>query len=282
MIRTVRLALLVVAAGLIASAAAQERRIDELMRKSGLWEHMAQVLAHTRAGAEQSRQEARARGGQGELTDAQYARLILGMNVAFAPDKLRAAVRSELAKELSAADEDAVLRWLSTELGARITRLEEERDDAERYKQMEAQLPEFLKTVPKPRLRLAERLAESIGSGESSARLMINITTAVVYGIAMSSPHGDPDAIKFIRDKLEADRPKMVEAMHKHAIDVFAFTYQALSDEELERYVAFAESPVGRRYHEATIKAVDRAMLQGSLELGRQFGKQSLEPDRRS
>jgi hypothetical protein len=103
-----------------------------------------------------------------------------------------------------------------------------------------------------------------------------------VYGIAMTSPQGDPSALKFIRDKLEADRPKMAAAMQQHAIGVFAYTYQSLDDAELGRYVAFAESEVGRRYHAATIKAVDKAMLQASLELGRQFGASGLEPDRRS
>ena len=264
------------------AASAQERRVDELMRKSGLWEHMAQVLAHTRAGAEQARAEARARGNKGDLTDAQYARLILGMNVAFAPDKLRAAVRAEMLKEMSAADEDEVLRWLSSPLGVRITKLEEERDDTEQYKRMEAAIPEFLKTVPPSRMALCERLAQSIGSGESSASLMINITTAIAYGIALSMPGGNMDAIKDIRARLESDRPQMVAAMQKHAIGIFAYTYQPLSDEELGRYVAFAESAVGRRYHAATIKAVDKAMLVGSIELGRQFGAQSLEPDRRS
>ena len=259
---------------------AQERRIDELMRKSGLHDHMAQVLAHTRAGAEQARADAKARGNKGDLTDAQYARLLLGMNVAFAADKLRAVVRAELQKEMSAADEDEVLRWLSSDLGVRITRLEEERDEAESYQKMEAAMPEFLKKVPKPRLALCERLAESIGSGESSARLMINITVAIAYGIALSMPNGDVNAVKEIRDKLESQRPQMAASMQEHAIGIFAFTYQPLTDAELGRYVAFAESPVGRRYHTATIKAVDKAMLQGSIELGRQFGAQSLEPDR--
>ena len=272
----------VILAVFLGSASAQERRIDELMRKSGLWDHMGQVLAHTRAGAEQAKADAKARGGQGELTDQQFGRLIVGMSVAFAPDKLRTAVRAEMLKEMSASDESEVLRWLSTDLGMRITKLEEERDDAERYRKMEAAIPELMKSLPKERRRLCERLAESIGSGEASARMMINITMAVVYGIAMTSPHGDPGALKFIRDKLEADRPKMAEAMQQHAIGVFAFTYQSLTDAELGRYVAFAESEVGRRYHAATIKAVDKAMLQASLELGRQFGSSGLEPDRRS
>ena len=263
-----------------AFAHAAERRIDELMRKSGLHDHMAQVLAHTRAGAEQARAEAKARGNKGDLTDAQYARLILGMNVAFAPEKLRTVVRAEMLRDLSAADEEEVLRWLSSELGVRITRLEEERDDAERYQKMEAAIPEFMKTVPRERLALCERLAESIGSGESSARLMINITVAIAYGIALSVPGGDVEAIKEIRAKLESQRPQMEAAMQQHAIGIFAYTYQPLSDAELGSYVDFAESPVGRRYHRATIKAVDKAMLQGSIELGRQFGAQSLEPDR--
>ena len=279
----IRIRLFAIVVALVAAGAwAQERRIDELMRKSGLHQQMAQVLPHTRAGAAQARAEGMARGGKGELTESQYGRLVVGMNVAYAPDKLRAVVRAEMLKELSADDEAAVLRWLSSELGTRITRLEEERDDPERYRKMESELEAFSKTVPAQRRALCERLAESIGSGESSARLMIDITVAVAYGIALTLPDGDVEAVKGIRDRLEAQRPQLAAAMQQHAIQLFAYTYRPLTDEELSRYVEFAESAVGRRYHLATIRAVDKAMLQGSIELGRQFGAGGLEPDRRS
>jgi hypothetical protein len=50
----------------------------------------------------------------------------------------------------------------------------------------------------------------------------------------------------------------------------------------MEKYVAFAESPAGKRYHDATTRALDKVMAQAAVELGREFGAKPLELNRRS
>jgi hypothetical protein len=55
----------------------------------------------------------------------------------------------------------------------------------------------------------------------------------------------------------------------------FLYTYQSLSDEELESYVSFAESDHGRRYHQSTMQAVKEVQLEAALYIGRTL-KESL------
>jgi len=277
-----RIAAALIVAVFTAGALAQERRIDELMRKSGIWQHLGQVQAAARLGAEEAREQAKANPRPNDLTPAQHARMVAAMDKAFAPERLRAAMRTALLKELSPADEGEVLEWLSTDLGTRITRLEEQRDTAEQQSKMEREAPKVLESLPKERLAKYERLAESIQAGESSANTIINVTTAIAYGIAIASPHGDVAMVKSIREQMEAQRPQMVAALAQRSIAIFAYTYQPLTDEELEKYVAFAESPAGKRYHDATTRALDRVLAQASLDMGRDFGAKPLEIDRRS
>ena len=266
----------------LGTAHAQERRIDELMRKSGLWQHMGQVREAARLGAEEARAQARANPGPNDLTDAQHQRMVAAMDKAFAPDRLRTGMRDELLKELAAADEAEVLRWLSTDLGMRITRIEEQRDSAEEQARMEREAPKLLESLPRARVEKYERLAASIKAGESSAAMIINVTTAIAYGIAIASPHGDVTMVKAMRAKMDLERPRMVEAFTRRSIALFAYTYQALGDEEVEKYVQFAESPAGKRYHDATTRALDTVFARASLDMGRDFGARPLEVDRRS
>ena len=265
----------------LAPAQAQERRIDELMRKSGLWQHMGQVREAARLGAEEARAHAKANPGPHNLTEAQHQRMVAAMDKAFAPERLRAAMREALLKELDPADEAEVLRWLSADLGARITAIEEKRDTPEEQARMEREAPKVVEALPKPRLEQYVRLAKSINAGESSANMIINVTTAIAYGIAIASPHGDVAMVKAMRAQMEADRPKMVEAFTQRSIAIFAYTYEPLSGEELEQYVRFAESAAGRRYHDATTRALDGVFARASLDMGRDFGAKPLEIDRR-
>lgn len=267
-----------------AAADPAERRIDELMHKSGLWEQIGQMQAQVRAGAEEARAEAKASGRAEDMSDADFSRLASAMNRVYAPDRMRAAVSKELAAALSVADEQEVLVWLSSDLGKRITRIEEEQGEVERYRKTDREAPEFLKTVPRERIAKFTRLADSIHVGESSATMLINLTIATIYGLASSAPGGaDESVLRRLRQRFEAQRPQLVAAMTQRSIAGFAYTYRDLKDAEVESYVAFAESPAGRRYHEATTIALDNALMEASLELGRQVGALAAkEKDRRS
>lgn len=272
----------VCAFAVIQPASGQDRRIDELMQKSGIWQHMGQVQASARLGAEEARKHALANPGPNDLTQEQHNRLLLAMDKAFSPIRLRAAMRAEMLRELSAADEATVLEWLSTDLGTRITRLEEARDTPEGQLAMEKEAPHVLEALPRPRRAMYERLAKSINAGESSANMIINVTTAIAYGVVLSSPHGDVAMVKGMRDQMEAQRAQMVEALGQRSMAVFAHTYRELDDAEMEKYVAFAESPAGKRYHDATTRALDKVMAQAAVDLGRDFGAKPLELNRRS
>ncbi len=264
------------------AAGAQERRIDELMRKSGIWQHMGQVQEAARLGAEEARRQAKANPRKNDLTEAQHQRMVAAMDKAFSPERLRKAMRDELLKEIAPEDEEEVLRWLSTELGTRITNIEEQRETPEEQAKMEREAPRLLESLPAERRAKYERMASSINAGESSANMLINVTTAIAYGIAIASPHGDVAMVKSMREQMEAQRPQMVAALGQRSIGIFAYTYKALSDEELEKYVQFAESPAGKRYHDATTRALDRVFAKASLDMGRDFGAKPLEIDRRS
>ena len=46
------------------------------------------------------------------------------------------------------------------------------------------------------------------------------------------------------------------------------YIYRSLSDADLQRYIAYAASPVGKRYHTASKAALDDAIVRASHNAG--------------
>jgi hypothetical protein len=93
--------------------------VDELMLKSGLWMQLAQVEPNMQLGISQAHAKS------GQLAEDDLEHLSKAIAVTYAADSLRAAVRAQLLVTLSSQDAATVLRWLSSDLGKRITALEE-------------------------------------------------------------------------------------------------------------------------------------------------------------
>jgi hypothetical protein len=266
---------------LAAAGPATDARIDELLHMSGLWNQLAQIEAQVKAGAAQSQAEAKG-GGPGALTDAQYKRLQAAIGVAFAADRLRSAARKEFTDALGAGEVDDVLGWLSTDLGKRATRLEEESGEMEAAKRMEREAPALLAALPASRVERFEKFVRLTRAGESMASSLINVMTAVVYGMALATPPSDTSLADTVRERLESQRPQLVAKYTKEAVLQFAYTYRTFSDEEIDRYIAFAETPSGRKYHDASFKLLDEVFARGSLEMGREIGRATDIQPRRS
>lgn len=183
---------------------------------------------------------------------------------AYGADRLRPAVARVLADTLSEEDARAALAWLTTDLGRRITSLEEaaaERAPPERTDEIAAALPPA-------RRALFVRLSSALHAGEVAATVLINMTWGLARGAEIASP-GSARQADDIRAALEGSRARIVAQVERQMVGVNAVTYASLTDEEIERYIAFAESPAGGRYHAATSIALERALSDASIEAGR-------------
>ena len=240
--------------------------IDELMHKSGLWIQLAEI-APTFA---ESLDEALA-----EIPDAdenRVAALGRAFATAYGPDRLRPAVARQLALSMSPADVDAALEWLGGDLGKRITRLEEDASTTAAMRARRTTGAQRVETLPPDRLARYEKLAHAIHAGDVGAMVLINITAGLARGVSIAMPgDGDHDAEE-IRALLEARRPQLAAALELQQIEFSAISYASLSDAEIDRYIGFAESPAGQRYHAASAIAVDKAMTAAAIEAGRLVG----------
>jgi hypothetical protein len=248
---------------LAAAAPPTPAAVDALMHNSGTWRQLADIEREFGQGLDQT--------AAGQATpDAQSAAALRhAFAVAYSPDRLRPAVARELAVALSAEDVETTLAWLATDVGKRITRLEEDESASAHSQERRERAPEVVAGLAPDRLARYQRLAQATHASEVAATMLINMSYGLARGISLAmpgTPTQDPEAI---RAALQAGRPRIVAMMEVQQLAYSADTYESLSNEDLDNYIAFAESPVGRRYHAATMIALDRAMTDGATEAGR-------------
>lgn len=261
----------------LASAAAQvdAARIDELLRLSGLWEEAVAARDQIKAGAGEAWKQQASPGRPG-FGAAERARFDAAIDKAFAPDAMRGAIAAEMRKLLSGEDADAVLAWLSSDLGKRLTRLEEEGSRVEESARAREEADKIVAALAPARLRLLERLLDALGADERNFEVARNMAMAMVYAMTAMQPQGDPEgAAEAVRARLEAQRGAMMQQNHEVALASTARAYRDVSDEDLDRYVEFNRTPAAKRFNDATLKGFQRALVQGSLELGRHLGRET-------
>ena len=269
-------------AALFAQAQQPPRNMEELMRKSGLWNQVASVFSNLRTEAEQARAQA-PKGAPGDMDDATFEQLVRAMERAFSADRLRQFIAAEMAKGLSVEDEKTVIAWLDSDVGRRMTALEEARDAAkgnpeERMREVNA----YFEIAPKERRDMGIRMVAALDAGESGVDQVVALMTAMVYGMSLADPRFDESAVGKIKAALEAQRPRAAKMFEQLAVLLHTHTYRDVPMAELTRYVEFIESPAGRRYHEATRAALKNAIARASIDLGRYFGESLPKSPKRS
>jgi hypothetical protein len=283
--RPVALLLLAVSLGVALSSPAEApRRTDELMHKSGLWKQLAQIEPQLKAAMAEQRAQAKSKaGGDGPVLDElAWLRLSRAAERAYAPDGLRKAVADGVARRLAPEDEAAALRWLDSPVGREFTRLEEAVGEVEEYRRMGEGSADAMRSASPERIEAVGHLVDESGA-DLEATVTIQMIMGVAYGVAASTGRIDEAHLARFRAKLEADRPRMVAQSRQRAIPMMVYAYRSMSDADLASYLAFTRSPAGRRYMEASVKAMEATLSEAAAALGRYTGELASEgPGKRS
>jgi hypothetical protein len=239
--------------------------VDELMLKSGLWTQLAQVEPNMQIGISQ------AHANSGQLTEGDMEHLSKAIATTYAADSLRKAVRDQLLVTLSSQDAATVLRWLATDLGKRITALEEAGSSPGAALERQNAGPRVLASLSAPRKERVERLARVTLSAEGAAAIIIDSMAGIARGLAVSGPDATSDSVDDLKSKFESQRARYIEMLGPQIVADYAAMYQPLSDQELDQYVTFCESAAGQKYAAASLDAIDKALTQAAVRLGQQL-----------
>lgn len=186
---------------------------------------------------------------------------------AFAPEHLKKIIIKEVKESMTVKDLDKVLKWLDSPLGKKCTRLEEAASTAETLSEIQ-KFAARLQQAPPPtnRLDILRRLDAAVKATETNVEITMNAQLAVAFAIVKSLPLEQQGPLEDITAQLEKNRPQVEAVMRSQTLLFALYTYQGLTNSELEKYIQFATSPAGAKYHAATISGFKKALLDGSLK----------------
>ena len=250
-----------------------EAQADAFMRKSGLWQQLAEIESGVQQGIAQSDAELR------RLNDEQLERLREAGRAAYGADRLRSAMRTELAASLPAAETEQALRFLATDLGKRVTALEEAAATRENSDRIETLADDAFAALAPARKDLIERMVKATRVAELAASIIINQQLGVMRGFAAYSGRADAESQNDAKLRLNRHRDQMVTALGRRMVAHSAVIYAPLSDNDLAKYIDLLESPAGEQTNNAVSAALDKVLGAAAFELGRRIGDAVQPPD---
>lgn len=187
---------------------------------------------------------------------------------------MRKVFETELSRELAGdhATITAALEFFGSDLGKRILSLENEArrtlmdegaEDAAklRFSEMDA--------ASEPRIEVIRRFAELSDLVEANVVGALNSNLAFLQGMADTGAFGsemtEEQMLSDVWSQEDSARTETEDWLYPY----LTLAYSSLSDEELNSYIAFTETPAGKKLNVAMFAAFDRVFATVSRELGR-------------
>ena len=258
-------ALVTLAAHTALHAQVDEAAAERLMRSSGLWEQLGTTAAGARAGI-----EAGVAGQRAPIDAEELKRLLAATDAAFAAETLRGSVRRTLAGSLKPDDVRALDGWLEGPLGRRITRLEVDATGPDRDSDRTVRAGVArLAAAGGERRKLIDQIVVASRAAEAITNMTISVAVAVQRGMAQVRPDNEPaPPVAALREAMAAQRAQFLQAYTGMTTALFAEMYAPLADAEMTEYLGFLRSPAGRQFTDASIAAVERALVEAAERLG--------------
>ena len=238
---------------------------QELTKKSGLWIQLDSLGAQVRGGMSAAMAK-----NPGKLSDAQKTRMLDCTQAAYAADGLRAPAVDAVAGTLQPADVAPLLAWYDSPLGHKISALEESSgaqvpDPQERLRRG----AESLAGASEARKTALQSILTETHSVEIMADTLIEMALAVQQGLASADPAASGATIAELKANLTSRRPQLIQHYTQISLAAYAFTYAALSDDELAKYAVHLGTPAAKTFNDGSTRGVARALTSGSVKLGR-------------
>ncbi|MEW6672079.1 MAG: DUF2059 domain-containing protein [Thermodesulfobacteriota bacterium] len=255
------------------TAAFDSHLVQELMNKSGIRKQVRQIPQDIRAGIQQEQ-------GLKQNPEMGIADIDAAIESAFNPKRIEALLYSDIGKNLSTEEIQKVLYWLDSPLGKKLTRLEEEAASPAANQEMTQALQQMNNDSGVPeRLKLLQRIEKALLATEIAVDTILNIQIAIISAISAMSPAPNPPNFEQITEMVHKNRLQVQEVICPQVISGFFYTYRDVSNEDLQTYIAFIESPTGRKYHQVIMKAFSDALIFSGKNFGKAVGERMASQD---
>lgn len=202
----------------------------------------------------------------------------------FVADKILSAVKSAIADDYNKKYLKSYLKWLRTGLGKDITELEVAASSPE---MAQAAMGYAMQMEENPlgdeRLYLVERMIEAINVEKHMARKTNTLFLQMIIGMNENMPESTRLSDKLVGKITDIYTQFMVDQTAASMLPIMLFTYDSLSDNELEKYVEFLESEEAMWLNEIFLVSQLDSVESDARNFGRSLGKivaKAIPPER--
>jgi hypothetical protein len=244
-----------VAAGAISHAAdpaGATAKLDRLIEVSGIAYSVRQLPGNIAAGFDDQ-----------ELSKDMQGALHEAAILAFRPEPIIAKVRTTMAAALSGRQLDETLVWFDSPLGRRITDLENAAFGAEANDRILAYAKK-LKERPAARHRtdLVTKIATATRSDELNAMIVETTYLATALGINAAQAPDDRLSVDTLRRRVKTVAADLRKQSDQSLMLTMLYSYETLSDKELESYLKFLTSRAGAAYSKSSAAGMREVLLE--------------------
>lgn len=229
-------------------------KIDRLIEVSGI-AYSARQLPPSIAGGFDDPQDGMSDDVRGALREAAI--------LSFRPEPIIEKTRKALAAALSARQLDETLAWFDGPLGHRITDLENASSEPSANDRILAYGKKLKEHPPaKRRVELITKIAAATKSDELNAMLMETTFLASALGVNAAQPEEDRAPVDAVRQRIKSIEPDLRKQADENLILTMLYTYESLTNKELETYLKFLRTSGGAAYSRSSAAGMREALLE--------------------
>ncbi len=211
---------------------------------------------------------------QAKLPQELFKALYRAGREAFEGTKMRKKVLGVMKRNFDPDLTHEVLGWLLSPFGKKITALESIQFSPKTLQDMQTFGKEFQSNPPsQTRLKLIRRLNAATAASERNAEVVLIILVQTATAMENAMRKEKRTDVEEMRRQADLRRPQLEENAQKSTEISLVYVYQTLTEKELERYVTFSESEMGKAYHKMAFEALMAALSDAAEENGKAVAK---------
>ncbi len=257
----------------------KEHLTSELMKESGLNQHIVDRPNYLKdAIARNYKHVFKTNDVETSKSTEQLKSIV---SVSFRPEIIKNVIATYIEAELSTKDIKAVLKWLNSPLGKKITRMEVESSTPKAYEAMIIFQP-ILKQQNdyKERVELIKKLLLHMKATEATLKAELNNHLSGLTIISSAFPSMQLKSAEAIKKNFITYSLSIRKNIETELIMNALYTYRQLKLDEIESYINFVKTDYGQRYHEIVHEGIKNAASfcakQFAINVGKSLRKDSI------
>ncbi len=233
-------------------ASSDDKTIDRLIDLSGLTKQVEMLPEMLKTGLQEGAQQ-----GGGLPADKMMA-LMQSVDGNVSPLAILTPIHESLKASLSGDEVEQLLAWYESDLGKKITAIEEQASTTEAYMDMMEKAPQLMADTK--RVESAMKMDELLGATEMGVNAQMSISLAVVSAMMKIAAPDQEVQLDGFKAQMAAMEPQMKAGVQQMTILSFVYTYQSVDDARMAKYMAFLDNTTTRKFNDLAVAGMTKGL----------------------